>query len=53
MRVQGLKLFDDRPIYEHVETFQQALNLYRGEDFEKAAELVSGPQWLDLATFSA
>ena len=40
--MQGLHLSDDRAIYQHMETFQRALNLYRGQRFEEAAELVSG-----------
>jgi hypothetical protein len=34
-------LADDLPIYQHVEAFERALNLYRGQQFEQAAELVS------------
>ena len=39
--LQGLDLSAARPIYGHVEKFERALNLYRAEDFGKAAELVS------------
>eukprot|EP01046_Picozoa_sp_COSAG06_P022879 COSAG06_NODE_1794_length_8377_cov_116.203068_6_plen_75_part_00 len=39
--LQGLDLSAARPIYGHVEKFERALNLYRAEDFDKAAELVS------------
>jgi hypothetical protein len=34
-------LADDLPIDQHVEAFERALNLYRGQQFEQAAELVS------------
>ena len=39
--LQGLDLSAARAIYGHVEKFERALNLYRAEDFGKAAELVS------------
>ena len=39
---------DNRPIYDHVETFERALNLYRGENFEQAAALVSDKAAISL-----
>ena len=46
--MQGLHLSNDRAIYHHVDTFERALNLYRDERFEEAAELVSSCLFFSL-----